>query len=107
MVFPKVLNILNFANVTVIETDGPYPGYTCSSTNHSHHSDQSDSVYRQNMLQGNFYNILRQKGMYINQPDNYFFQGANKAGKRSFINDSMQNLDFFGQSTVILKCPMS
>ena len=53
------------------------------------------------MLQGNFYNILRQKGMYINQPDNYFFQGANKAGKGSFINDETKNLDFFDQSPVI------
>ena len=33
----KVLGILAYANLTVIETDGPYGGYTCSSTNHAHH----------------------------------------------------------------------
>jgi hypothetical protein len=41
---------------------------------------ESDSVYRQNLLQGNFYKTLQEKGMYINQPDNYFFQGGSKTG---------------------------
>ncbi len=75
-----MLHILEYANLTAIETDGPYSGYTCSATNHSHHQGESDSVYYQNLLQGKFYNILREKGMYINQPDTYFFQGGNKAG---------------------------
>ncbi len=33
----QVLNILTYANLTVIETDGPFGGYTCSATNHSYH----------------------------------------------------------------------
>ncbi len=45
---------------------------------------ESDSVYRQNILQGNFYKTLQEKGMYINQPDNYFFQGASKSGNTFF-----------------------
>jgi len=76
-----VIHILEYANLTAIETDGPYPGYVCTAKNHSHHENEFDSIYKQNLLQAQFYNILRQKGMYINQPDNYFFAGANKAGK--------------------------
>jgi hypothetical protein len=43
--------------------------------------DDADSVYRQNLLQGQFFKTLQEKGMYINQPDNYFFQGGSKTGK--------------------------
>ncbi len=78
------MHILEYTNLTAIETDGPYGGYGCSSTNHSHHQGESDSVYRQNLLQGEFFKILREKEMYINQPDNYFFQGGSKTGMLTF-----------------------
>ena len=69
--------------MTAIETDGPYPGYDCTSENHEHHQDASDSVYRQTILQGKFFRELRQREMFINQPDNYFFQGASKSGNNN------------------------
>ena len=71
--------------MTAIETDGPYPGYDCISETHEHHQDASDSVYRQTILQGKFFRELRQREMFINQPDNYFFQGASKSGNDKFI----------------------
>ena len=67
--------------MTAIETDGPYPGYDCTSKDHKYHTDSSDSIYRQTVLQGEFFSELRKREMFINQPDNYFFQGASKSGK--------------------------
>jgi len=54
--------------------------YVKTSFNANLISGESDSVYRQNQLQGEFYRILQKKGMYINQPDTYFFQGGTKTG---------------------------
>ena len=77
----KVIRIFEVANLTAIETDGPYPGYDCTSTDHEHHHDASDSIYYQTKFQGKFFSELRKRGMFINQPDNYFFQGGSKSGK--------------------------
>ena len=62
-----------------IETDGPYPGYVCASTNHSHHSGLADSVYQQTLLQGELFRRLRAMNVYIHQPDAYYFQGGAKS----------------------------
>lgn len=75
----KVNRIRFEANLTAIETDGPYSGYSCASTQHSHHLNINDSTYHQARLQSQFYIRLHEMGMYINQPDDYFFYGANKA----------------------------
>ena len=64
----------------MLETDGPYGGQTCSSTSHAHHSSYSDSVFKQNRRQMQFYRELKLMNVFINQPDNYFYQGGNKAG---------------------------
>lgn len=40
---------INRTGLTMLETDGPYGGGTCSSTNHTHHDGFEDSVYVQNM----------------------------------------------------------
>jgi hypothetical protein len=80
----KVKRVVKIANLTAIETDGPYPGYTCSSLKHAHHKDKSDSTYQQSRLQAKFYLELHRLGMFINQPDDYFFFGANKAGSEHF-----------------------
>jgi hypothetical protein len=58
----------------VIETDGPYGGYSCSNSSHIHHHGEGDSVYMQVRGQGDFYKELRNKGFFINAPDDYFFQ---------------------------------
>ena len=49
-------------------------GYTCSSNSHEHHVSFNDSVFQQNRLQSQFYKVLRNRGIYINQPDTYFLQ---------------------------------
>jgi hypothetical protein len=77
----KFLTFMNKTGLSMVETDGPYSGYTCYATNHSHHRDWRDSVYRQNKLQGAFYKQLRQRAVYVNQPDNYFYQGGSRTGE--------------------------
>ena len=67
-------------NLTVIETDGPYHGYTCASKEHKYHKDITDSVFQQSKMQAQFYLELHKLGFYVNQPDDYFFYGANKNG---------------------------
>ena len=64
----------------MIETDGPYGGYSCSNASHIHHHGEGDSVYMQVRGQGDFYRELRNQGFFINAPDDYFFQGTNKEG---------------------------
>ena len=63
----------------MIETDGPYGGYSCQSKNHSHHRDEYDSIYWQNEIQKNFYMKMRELEVYVNQPDNYFYSGGSRS----------------------------
>ena len=65
----------------MVETDGPYGGYECYSDTHEHHTNVNDSVYWQDQLQGKFFLELRKRNIYINQPDNYFYQGGSKTGE--------------------------
>lgn len=65
-------------NLTMIETDGPYGGQVCSSKEHAHHSGLADSVYWQMRIQGDFFAVMRERGIFVNAPDIYFEQGANK-----------------------------
>ena len=74
------LGFMDSTGLSMVETDGPYGGYPCNSTEHKHHKGVEDSVYQQNRLQGEYYKKLRNRGVYINQPDTYYMQGGNKAG---------------------------
>lgn len=73
-------NFLNATGMSMLETDGPYGGGDCYATNHSHHTGHADSVGAQTALQNAFYHRLRAVGAFVNQPDNYFFQGGSKTG---------------------------
>ncbi len=74
----RTLTFMDRTGLIMVETDGPYSGYSCAATNHLHHRNNDDSVYRQNILQGNYYKILRERSVYINQPDYYFYMGGSK-----------------------------
>ena len=76
----RTLTFMDRTNLSMVETDGPYGGYSCSVTTHAHHRNNDDSVYQQNILQGNYFKILRERSVYINQPDYYFYQGGSKTG---------------------------
>ena len=62
------------------ENDGPYPGDRCASTTHPGHRDAGDSQWQQVEIQKELYHWLNQRGIYINSPDWYFLDGANKIG---------------------------
>ena len=79
----QLLMFFKKTGMTMIETDGPYGGYTCNSSEHSHHTGYEDSVYWQQKLQGQFYSILQENSIYTNQPDRYFYQGGSKTGEMS------------------------
>jgi len=76
----RIMKYVSEIGLTMVETDGPYSGYSCSSTNHSHHEGVSDSIYWQLKLQSQMYRRLRELEVYINQPDDYFYQGGSKTG---------------------------
>jgi hypothetical protein len=72
--FGLVTHFINTTGLSMLETDGPYGGAACASTTHAHHLNFGDSVYWQNRKQGEFFGAMREAGLYINQPDDYFFQ---------------------------------
>ena len=71
---------INKTGLSMLETDGPYGGESCASTNHSGHLQLSDSVYQQTQAQASWYAGLRSRNVYINQPDEFFFQGGQRTG---------------------------
>ena len=76
----RTLTFMDRTGLIMVETDGPYGGYSCASTTHSHHRNNDDSIYQQTILQGQYYKILRERSVYINQPDYYFYEGGSKTG---------------------------
>ncbi|CAD5117051.1 unnamed protein product [Dimorphilus gyrociliatus] len=76
----KMISFMDKTGLSAVETDGPYGGYSCSSKNHKYHRNNQDSVYRQQKKQGEMYRLLRRRTVYINQPDNYFYDGGSKTG---------------------------
>eukprot|EP00746_Dinoflagellata_sp_MGD_P020930 gnl/MRDRNA2_/MRDRNA2_14879_c0_seq1.p1 gnl/MRDRNA2_/MRDRNA2_14879_c0~~gnl/MRDRNA2_/MRDRNA2_14879_c0_seq1.p1 ORF type:complete len:566 (-),score=92.93 gnl/MRDRNA2_/MRDRNA2_14879_c0_seq1:71-1666(-) len=71
-------SFINATGLAMLETDGPYGGGSCASRNHSYHHGLEDSVYRQTQMQNRFYQEMRAKDIYVNQPDNFFFQGGSR-----------------------------
>ena len=97
----RVVAFMDYTGLSMVETDGPYPGYPCRSTNHSHHTGNDDSVYWQLKLQSEFFKILREREVYINQPDDYFYQGGSKTGSFYFLTNAVSDsFDFFVYTAV-------
>ena len=77
----QVLAINEIANLTALEADGTYYAYTCSSKSHKHHQNLQDSVYKQSLRQGMMFTEMMKNGIYINQPELFFFFGGHKSGQ--------------------------
>ena len=71
-------NFIDYCGGTMFITDGPYPGFSCASTEHKYHDNLDDSVFRQTIMQNEFYLYYRNKGIYIHSPDSYYYFGINK-----------------------------
>ena len=78
--FRRVLNFMDTTGMDVIETDGPYHGALCASTDHKYHNGLEDSQLRQWEACVRFYHECRKRGVYINSPDWYYLNGSNKNG---------------------------
>lgn len=76
--FRKLTNFIARTGLTLLEHDGPYPGDFCASTSHPGHRDVVDSQWSQWQTSYRLYTWCREQGVYINQPDYYFFAGGNK-----------------------------
>jgi hypothetical protein len=78
--FRRVLHFLDSTGLDITETDGPYHGDVCASTQHKHHRGLADSQWRQWQACVRFYHECRKRGIYINSPDWYYLSGSNKCG---------------------------
>jgi len=76
--FRKLTNFLAQTGLDLLEHDGPYPGDICASTNHPGHRGEADSQWVNWRMSADLYTWCRERGIYINQPDYYFFAGGNK-----------------------------
>lgn len=76
--FAKLYRFMDATGMDVIETDGPYHGYECESTTHKYHRGAEDSVRVQWARQREFYRACTERGIYINSPEWYFFEGSHK-----------------------------
>lgn len=76
--FRKLTNFIAQTGLTLLEHDGPYPGDFCASTNHPGHVGLQDSQWTQWRTSHQLYSWCRANGVYVNQPDYYFFAGGNK-----------------------------
>jgi hypothetical protein len=77
--FERIFRFIDQTGLDIIETDGPYHGYECSSTEHKYHRGLGDSRWVQWEKQVAFYRACLERGIYINSPEWYFHGGSHKA----------------------------
>lgn len=78
--FEKIQRFLAGTGFDLLEHDGSYPGDVCASTAHPDHCGPGDSQWRQFQRIAAFYRRCRERGIFLNVPDWYFFQGSCKTG---------------------------
>lgn len=78
--FAKITRFLDATGFQLLEHDGNYPGDVCASTTHPGHEGLEDSQWRQFELIRDLYHRCRERGVFLNVPDNYFLAGSNKTG---------------------------
>ncbi len=76
----KLKTFIAQTGLDLLEHDGPYPGDVCASTNHPGHHGLADSQWTQWRTSAEFYGWCRERGVYVNAPDYYFFTGSSKTG---------------------------
>jgi hypothetical protein len=78
--FRRIKTFLEATKFDLLEHDGSYPGDVCASTNHPGHLGLADSQWRQWERITALYAWCRERGIYLNVPDNYFLNGSSKTG---------------------------
>ncbi|MBK9705591.1 MAG: alpha-galactosidase [Acidobacteria bacterium] len=78
--FERIKKFISETGFNLLEHDGNYPGDLCASTTHPGHRGLNDSQWTQYRRIAEFYRWCRERGVYLNVPDNYFLAGSNKVG---------------------------
>lgn len=78
--FRRIREFIAKTGFTILEHDGSYPGDVCASTEHPGHRGLEDSQWTQFQQIAELYRWCRERGVYLNVPDTYFFRGSNKTG---------------------------
>ncbi len=78
--FSHMRKFIEATGFDLLEHDGSYPGDVCASTSHPGHRGLSDSQWTQFQTIAGFYRWCRERGTFLNVPDNYFLSGSNKTG---------------------------
>lgn len=76
----KLYGFFEKTNMDILEHDGSYPGDVCTSGKHPGHVGLEDSQWNQFQAIRDFYRWCRGRGIYLNVPDVYYFNGSNKNG---------------------------
>jgi len=78
--FSHLKSFLERTGFDLLEHDGSYPGDVCASTSHPGHKGLEDSQWQQFQVISEFYRWCRERGIFLNVPDNYMLSGSNKTG---------------------------
>lgn len=78
--FRRIKIFLERTGFDLLEHDGNYPGDVCASTSHPGHRGLEDSQWTQWRQIADLYAWCRERGIYLNVPDHYYFAGSNKSG---------------------------
>ncbi len=78
--FKAMKMFISDTGFSMLEHDGSYPGDICASTVHPGHKGLDDSQWNQFQIISDFYRWCRERGVFLNVPDNYFLSGSNKTG---------------------------
>jgi hypothetical protein len=78
--FRKIRHFIEATGLDLLEHDGSYPGDLCASSKHPGHRGLEDSQWTQWKRITDLYRWCRERGVFLNVPDHYFFNGANKTG---------------------------
>jgi hypothetical protein len=73
--FQRLFYFFDQTGMDVIEPDGPYHGYPCTSTSHQYHEGSNDAVRVNWERQVQFFKGCVDRHMYIQTPDWYFHGG--------------------------------
>ncbi len=78
--FAKLRRFFEYTGFDLLEHDGSYPGDADAMARPPLQKGHADSQWVQHAILTDFYRWCRGRGIYLNVPDWYFFNGSNKTG---------------------------
>ncbi|MCA9218662.1 MAG: hypothetical protein KDB27_36585, partial [Planctomycetales bacterium] len=78
--YEKLRRFFERTGFTLLEHEGPYPGDVDVTARPPLQKGEQDSRWVQGWIANRFYQLCRERGIYVNAPDFYFLNGSNKCG---------------------------